>query len=400
MILFEFSPTGYTGSFRATSFVKYLRNFGWEPIIVTVEQDKSFGYLYSNDFYDPNYPQDLKIYRTKVLKKFFINEWGFRWLPYLIPKLIKVIKQEKPDLLFITCPPYYELLAGYLIKKWFGIPYILDYRDGWLIGWSYDDGHFRPRLSIKGHVQDFVVPIYIQSLILKEAERAIFVSDLLRDRYISRFPNLPKNKFQTITNGFDPDDFIPLEPKKNDKFTIVYTGRFHNFRNASPFLMAFKGLSQQAELSNNIQFIHVGPFDNNLMESVKQLKLESFVSFVGMVPHRKALSYIKGADLLLLINGLKESLPGKLFDYLGSQKPILILGLSDGEIYKATKDLGNCFFFENKETNIEFIKKAIQMIYNGKNCNHQSDPEEIKIYDRKYLTGLLSNTFEEILKKK
>ncbi len=402
MILFEFSPTGYTGSFRATSFVKYLRHFGWEPIIITVEQDNNYGYLYANEFKDPNYPQDLKIYRTKVLKKFFINEWGFRWLPYLIPKLIKVIKQEKPDLVYITCPPYYELLVGYIIKKWFGIPYILDYRDGWLIGWSYDEINFSSnKKSLKGHLQDIIIAKQIQSHILANASRAIFVTDTLKQSYIDFFPNIPKNKFITITNGLDFEEVKSVRPKELKKFTILLTGRIQRSNSFNLFLQALNEIIEQYPvLSENIQFLHIGPLDNWALELTRAFKLGRCTSYLGMKAHYEAISYAKGANLLLVQEGTKQAIPVKLLEYLVCKKPILVLATEGGETEKIAKSFPACCYVESIKENVPRIKEIIMDIYNNNRViNLKPEYKKLSAFSRKSLTSSLSKVFDEAIIK-
>ena len=139
MLATYFPPAGGVSTFRITKFVKYLGRFNWEPIVLTVKAEH---YIESNFVIDnsllKDIPSDLKIYRTKIGRKSLVlksllNGLPTRWLKILFKSIGNIIKIEKPDLLFATGDPFFPLLIGPFARRFFGLKYIIDFRDPWML---------------------------------------------------------------------------------------------------------------------------------------------------------------------------------------------------------------------------------------------------------------------------
>src|SRR5665648_76921 len=100
MIAQYFPPAGGVGTFRVTKFVKYLRDFGWEPVVLTVSKTCYPKSVWLDYDLEKDIPDGVHIYRTNIGWSHFINDDGIRWLSFLLASAFKVIKKEQPNLIY------------------------------------------------------------------------------------------------------------------------------------------------------------------------------------------------------------------------------------------------------------------------------------------------------------
>jgi hypothetical protein len=127
-----FPPAGGVGTFRVTKFVKFLRRHDWDPIVLTVapEYYAADGWPQDTSLLN-DLPEDLKIYRTKIMRARPFKDPGIRWLPFLFIRMINVLHTEKPDLIYMTGDPFIPLVAAPLLQRIKYFKYIIDLRDPW-----------------------------------------------------------------------------------------------------------------------------------------------------------------------------------------------------------------------------------------------------------------------------
>jgi len=436
IITYLFPPLGGVGVQRTIKFVKYLPNYGWQPIVLTVKKPE---YWIEDPSLETEIPKTAKVYRTasfeleklhniiknlletlsakiekflfkKInlinaidwrLKKFFstINSWLFipdrkiGWLPFAMLRGWWIIKKEKIDVIFTTSPPNSVHLIGYLLKKLTGKPLVVDFRDPWTQGI-----YWNPVTEIHKKIEEFM-----ENAILRSADKVISVLGDIGNDLMTKYSLLDsKRKFITIPNGFDPDDFKVNVNPKNSKFTITYTGVFYGRQTPLYFLNALRELiDERKEIEKEIQVIFVGKLSNFYKDKIKQLSLNKIVKYVGYVPHQKSIEFILNSDVLLLIIGSGEGsdriYTGKIFEYLAANKPILAL-IPEGaaaNLIALTKS-GVVVPPEN----VGSIKQAIYNLYLRHKVGDlkvDSDRSLIQKYDRKKLTKDLADVFEGIL---
>ena len=389
MIAQHFPPAGGVGGFRVTKFVKYLRHFDWEPVVLTVREDCYPGSVWLDHDLERDIPAGVRIYRTQIWRSKIINDVGIRWLPFLIPALIKVIRGERPHLLYLTGGPFFPLITGPLMRALFRLPYVIDLRDPWRLA-----HRGTPLRGVKAHL-GLLLTHLAEPIVVKYAAKVICATEQLRKEYREKYSHLPSWKFVTITNGYDPDDFDGLLPKQFRQFTIVYTGKFRRseaFHDPSPVFQALRILQNRGI---NVRFCHVGLIEEEVMSLAKKLEIESSVECVGPHPHAEALSYAMGADLLLVIGSdRKMGLPVKMFDYIGCDRPILVVCNKDEEMIDVARKIPNAMLVVSKDPRV--IAEAIEKVYHGwrKSEHAQND---VQVFHRRTLTGLLAKVFDEVL---
>lgn len=392
MIINEFPPTGESGVQRPLKFLKYLDRAGYKTHVITPQEAVK-------DVLDTTLvseiPASAQVYKThswgikaknlskieniryQSTKKKESLKWRFiktindlifpidkqiGWIPFAYSQAVQIIKKEKIRNIYITAYPYSAFLIGVMLKLRFGnkIFFLADYRDSW---------GFEPLLENKVNKYRLLIMRWCDKVVLKKSDYIISVTKPILDDYISHFPFV-KAKTSLITNGYDDDDFINLKAKVFKKKTIVYMGKFYNFKgNPNAFLNALSAYRE--EMNEDIEFIHIGTAYQELFDFV-ECNNYSFYKYLGYKSHQEALEYCLGADYLLLcINDDPESkyvYSGKLFEYIRLGKPIIGLVPLDGIVSDLIKEYSLGIVASiNNETEIynsllEFDKQEIKQI--------------------------------------
>ncbi|GAB5408683.1 MAG: hypothetical protein BalsKO_10480 [Balneolaceae bacterium] len=220
---------------------------------------------------------------------------------------------------------------------------------------------------------------------------------------IESHPELKLN-LKIIPHGYDPEDFnqevISTFRYKEERLNFLYSGLFYESNQPDTFLRAVKSLVEESpEVEEKIHFHFQGGLDKRIKKLIAKLNLEKLVSDYGYIPHNEAVNNLKKADLLWMISNFSKELQqiksGKLFEYIGSEKPIIGL-VHEGEArslldnYKAG--------YTASPLNIEEIKVVLsECISHWKGGNLPVPSREIvNTFNRRILTEKLSSIFNVI----
>ncbi|GAX61868.1 glycosyltransferase [Candidatus Scalindua japonica] len=432
MIAYYFPPFGGVPVQRTIKFVKYLPKYGWHPLVLTVRD--GYDHFHPNDPSLINkIPDEVEVIRTreigtiarvvkflnrktkkgtnktskkalftkKILKlrKLLYNTLWFpdeknSWAPSTFIKGLRLLAKEDISIIYVSGYPWSAFLVGNFLSMLGGVPLILDFRDAWTLN---------PR-----KLWDNWLHRLWEGVVLRQASKAIFATNTMRKDYIDRYPWIEKEKFITITNGYDHDDFNHSRLKKrvDDKLLITFTGTFND--NVPPsdidqspyyFLQGLSKLFKEKNVSSIIRVYFVGDFGKNNETFVKEMGLENVVELKGHVSHDKSLQYQAEADLLLLViytcERSKSVLTGKLFEYIGARKPILAL-VPEGE----AKDLivKDRLGITVDPRDIDGIKDSILDFYEKWKDNKLKFEENNNVfekYEMRVLTKKLVDVIEE-----
>ena len=388
IIAHYFPPAGGVGTFRVTKFVKYLREFGWEPVVLTVRENYYPNNVWLDHGLEKDIPEGVKIYRTKVWHTRIINDEGIRWLPFLLSAVVKVIREEHPDLVYFTGGPFFPLITGPLIRFLFRLPYVVDLRDPWKLA-----KRVLPARGIKTHLGHLLSNM-AEPFVLRHAAKVICVTGRMCEEYKQEYSGFV-DKFVLITNGYDPNDFKGIIPKQYNEFTIVYTGKFRRseaFHNPATLFQAMKILRQRGI---RVRFIHVGAREEEVIRLAESAGVKEDVEFTGAKPHDEALSYAMGGNLLLALgSNRKMGLPVKMFDYMGCRKPWLAIGCKGEEMLAVAAEIPHAIVLE--DPNPQTIATAVEGVYSGRQKMARGKSIEEK-YHRRNLTAILAGVLNSIL---
>lgn len=413
MIISEFPPVGESGVQRPLKFLKYLDKAGWDTYVVT---PRRLPKTVLDESLCREIPVHAKIYRTASLgisgssgERFsaiktslgssqntlmklkacllrglnhvlFPLDKQIGWVPYALLKAAWLIHRKKIKNVYITAFPYSAFLVGIYLKKIFGsrIRWVADYRDTWQFEQLLQDSPAWRHRIIR----------HWDEKVLRTCDRAIFVTDYIRDLYVRAYPWLEK-KSNTITNGYDEDDFVGIKAQNWDKFTLLFMGKL-NFLATSDPRPLLQALSHWQE--TEFQLLHIG----SLSEEVKAVTSKyEFFHYQGYKSHREALEYALGADVnLILLNDTEHAagiITGKMFELLRLGKPILALGPDKG-IAKDMLESSNAGLYASVH-NEDAILKALQKLKREPSL-FKADNSVIKAFSREKLCTELIKLYE------
>lgn len=366
---------------RYLKFARYLPDFDIEPIILTV---KNPTYPIQDPSLEKEVPEGLKVYKSKTLEPFgiyaglsgekaesvkptielegetirsklgswvraniFIPDARAGWLLTAKKKAEDLIKKYQIDTIITTGPPHSVHFIGKHLQQKYNIRWLADFRDPWSQVYY---NQLLPRTNTAEQVDE-----KLEKSVLTQADEVIVVSQSQAED----FRKIVERGYRVITNGFDPADFnaIKTNPKPTSYVLIRHVGNIGEAAIPITFLEALKEL--QGDIEFRVEFI--GDIHKKLPELVKKLGLQNTVFFEDYQPHHIALEKMCESDILLLsipdVEHIKHIITGKLFEYIGSGRPVLMLGPTDGdaaEILYEEKAGYSCGF-----DNIETIKKTL-----------------------------------------
>ncbi|MGY0406916.1 MAG: glycosyltransferase family 4 protein [Polaribacter sp.] len=415
IITYYWPPAGGSGVQRWLKFVKYLQDFGIEPIVYTVDNAK-----YPKEdvsllaeipegitvLKQPIWnPQNVIFWKKKRMQKegisnvssnkflsflrgnFFIPDPKLFWVKPSVKFLQKYITKNKIETIISTGPPHSMHLIALKLKKKNNFKWIADFRDPWTN--LYYNNDFRQRNFAKNKNSK------LETTVLETADLVVTVSNSLQNYFSKKAKNVA-----VITNGFD-DEILQTESLTLDKkFTISYIGLLPKQSNPKLFLKVIQKLIQKNSAFKNDVMLHfIGDISDEVRQEVLHLGLLENTNFKGYVSHQKAIFYQKKAQvLLLLIPNVKNSkgiLTGKLFEYLTSKRPILALGQEDGDLSEILQETnaGMVINYENEEKITAEIQRLYQLFKEG---NLTVDSKNIAQYHRRELTKKLAFIIKQL----
>lgn len=410
MIAHQFPPIGGSGVQRTVKFVKYLRNFDYEPIILT--RDASNAALKDETLLS-DIPKGIKVVRTnacdfaalpgifkyfgKVVNKLLIPDSERVWQHFARKQALDAVKDNKIDVIYTTSAPYSDHLLGVYLKKHYPeIPLVCDFRDEW----TNNPYHVRKGLRAKiERDQEKMVLKYADCLI---TNTPVMLSNFLRDN-----PET-KGKFYVIPNGYDDEDFVGMEDIKpaNARFTLTYTGLLYGKRKPDNFFEALKKAIDEGSVDKSkINVRLIGNYKVDQLQAViDSYNLSDVVALMPYMRHRECLLELVKSDALLLIEpsgpGAEAFYTGKVFEYMNTQRPILASIPERGAAAQLITDTKTGLVSDFND--IETTKKNLIHLYNcWDNGTNPINPviEEVKKFERKELTKALVEVLNNSFKK-
>lgn len=419
VIAYYFPPMGLSGVQRTLKFVKYLKNYGWEPIVITTadvayfahddslqkELDETGIRVIRVSGTDPNSllskKGTVKIPSEFVRKSFnrlsqifFIPDNKLSWSKVAYKKSIELLSNEHFDCVFISGPPFSQFDVFSEIKKTHNIPLILDYRDLWV------DNQFSFYLT-PFHKSYHKRKEYKA---LKAADRIIVTNRRIKEKLINDYKFLSFDEVFIIPHGFDPADFSNIETikKSNDRMLLNYSGLFYEYITPKYFLNAFKKLLiENSSVAENIRLAFVGLLGKENRKLIRDLQLEPYVTEYGYVDHTQTIQKLIMSDILWFMVGNGKSAStissGKLYEYFGTKKPIIAC-LPEGALKTAAAEYKAAFITE--PDNIEQIKNILIEVYNLYKKGKLPTPDEkyVESFRRDLLTEQLSKQMNKVLR--
>lgn len=410
----QFPPMGGSGVQRTLKFVKYLPEFGIEPIVVT----KKYNGQLLDETLLKEIPKDLKVYRLKAYETVenrsifrlpikFIGtrlippDGEYFWYYFNRKKVADILRKENIDCIYSTSYPYSGHLLGLYLKREFPhIKWIVDFRDEWTNNPYYIDDFFKKLKYNRERKQE--------AQVTNECDFLITNSKFMLDNFIKDTPKL-KNHSTYIPNGYDEEDFSGLINKRDggEKFVITHTGSLYGKRNLTEFLEGLKiAIDENGVDKEKLEIRLVGNVYKSIAEKyAEKYNLEGKIKALGYMNHRDSIQMLYNSDILLLIigtvKGAENFYSGKIFEYIRADRPILAIAPEKGAAAEVILETNTGTVVD--PDNIRGISDAIIKYYRqweNSKIEHNPNWDRVQKYSRKSQAGELAQIIKSLNKAK
>ena len=416
IITYYWPPAGGPGVQRWLKFVKYLPEFGLEPIVYIPENPS---YPIIDKTLKDELPEEITILkqpirepfklanmlskkRAKTISKgviprqdkqnvidklmlyvrgnFFIPDARKGWVAPSVKFLSKYIAENDIKTIITTGPPHSLHLIGLRLKEAQPVKWIADFRDPWTtIG--YHKQLKLTKSSASKHKS-------LENAVVNGADQVLVTSEVTK----KEFQLITEKPIHVITNGHDlkPAEKVELDKK----FTMAHIGSLLSERNPRILWEVLKELvSENPAFSEAFQLELIGTVSEEVLDTIREHDLFDHVKVLGYVSHEDAIKYQRRSQVLLLIEidskDTKCIIPGKLFEYMVSNRPILALGPEGSDIADILAETKTGKYFDYSDR--ELLKSTIITYFERyKQGELLSDCVNTEKYSRRELTRTLA----------
>lgn len=416
IITYYWPPAGGPGVQRWLKFVKYLPDFNVQPIVYIPENPtypiidnglqsevSEKAIILKNkikepyglaSFFGKNKTKKISsgIIPNKKKQSFverillwvrgniFIPDARFLWVKPSVHYLKKYIEENQIDTIVTSGPPHSLHLIGSQLKRELGVKWFADFRDPWTtIGY-----HKALKLSSYAEKKHKA----LEKEVLNSADTIIVTSKTTK----AEFQAITSKPIEVITNGYDVEKVT--KQTLDEKFTLAHIGSFLSDRNPKILWQAIQELTKEnMDFKNDFQLKLLGATSQEVLDTINEFQLGDFVLNLGYVSHQEAVEHQRKSQVLLLIEinseDTKSIIPGKVFEYIVSERPIVAIGPKDSDFAEiiTSTNTGVFFTYDEKEK-----LKSVLLNYYGlfKNNNLKVHAVGLQQYSRKSLTEKLA----------
>lgn len=432
IISYYWPPTGGSGVQRWVKFAKYLPLEGWQPVIYTPENPEQ---LAVDASLEAEVPAETEIIKTRIIEPYELYKKVLRrsghskeavevnpvnaqnksllqkaamwvrgnlfrpdprclWIRPSVRFLKKYLEEHPVDLIVSTGPPQSMHMIGLKLARETGLPWITDFRDPWTKIFYFK--HLAMTTTTERWHQK------MEKKVLDEASAVVAVSPLVQQE----FQAMTDTPVELITNGFDECDF-PAEkctdayggPDRD--FVITHTGLFAADGNPTVLwdVLAEKCRSD-ADFAGKLKIKLIGKTDDQILKALKDRGLGDMTIDMGYQPHSIAVEQQREASVLILPlrkePEYKAVLPGKLFEYLASQRPVLGIGQPDGAMSMILEEArtGIVLDWDDKEGLAGYIDQCWNKHLEGRLTTEGAD---LSRFTRRSTAHQMADLFENII---
>ena len=412
IITYYWPPAGGPGVQRWLKFVKYLPDFGIQPIVYVPENptypivdeklvkevsDKAI--ILKHTIFEPY--QLASLFSKNKTKKIssgiipnqkkqsfldktflwirgnlFIPDARVFWVKPSVAFLEKYIVENTIDTIVTSGPPHSLHLIGLELKQKLNLKWFADFRDPWTtIG--YHKSLRLSRFAAKKHKT-------LERQVLNTADTIIVTSKTTK----TEFEAITSKPISVITNGYDTEEVG--KQTLDLKFSLAHIGSFLSERN--PLILwesLVELITEIPDFKSHLEIKLIGAVSQEVLETIQQFGLNVYLNNLGYVSHVEAIAHQRKSQVLILIEinsaDTKSIIPGKLFEYMVSNRPIIAIGPRDSDFSEIITNTNTGVFFDYSEK--MKLKSVILDFYNqfleGK---LQSNGVSLQNYSRRNLT--------------
>ena len=417
IITYYWPPAGGPGVQRWLKFVKYLPDYGIHPIVY-IPENPSYPMLDSTLIAE--IPEKITILKQPIKEpyrfaeflskksskaissgvipkeqkqnliqqimlyvrgNYFIPDARNAWVVPSVKYLSEYIQKEKIETVITTGPPHSLHLIGLQLKEQCDIKWIADFRDPWTtIGY-----HKKLKLSVKSAIKHTNLEVKV----LTTADHITVTSENTKKEFAKK----TKQSISVITNGYDYQQ-LP-KATKDQKFSLSHIGSLLSERNPKVLWKVLGELILENEdFKQEFVLRLIGVVSDDVLHEIHQFVPKNKIDIVGYVNHKEAVMHQRQSRMLLLIEidseDTKAIIPGKLFEYLVADTPIIAVGPEDSDVEQIIRstNTGRYFYYDAEA---ELKAHLLSSFMDFKNSTLATHPIGLQQYSRKALTKKLAD---------
>jgi glycosyltransferase involved in cell wall biosynthesis len=416
-ISYFWPPSGKASLQWPLKIIKHLPTFGWLPSVLTVEEDT---FTQKDDTFLIEIPNVVKVVRAKSYEPFnvykriigkrkdeqliasetiskknnslahrlsiwirmnlFIPDARVGWYFPAVKTGSDLLNKDKVNAIVTIGPPHTTHLVGKKLSAGFNIPHIPVFIDPWT-DISYYRNLERSKIAVS-------IDRRLERSVLENASAIVFVTETMKNDYANKYPQI-KDKSTVLYWGYSEEDFSSLSPgslpkKEGNEEVILHAGNIFDHQNPKLF---WQTLKNEIDNGRKLKMVFIGTVSPEIKQAIRESGIESHTKFKGFLPYREMLKEMTKASYLLVCATESRHVPGKLFEYLRADKPIIAFGDGNEEVKNILTEANAGMMFSYSESGEEFFRA-------GKSL--KTNTELVKDFERKQISEEMSEILNAI----
>lgn len=413
-ITYYWPPSGKASLHWPLKIIKHLPNYGWLPLVLTVDEDT---FSQQDSTFNKDIPEEVKVVRAKSYEPFdvykrltgkdkdeqliasetiskknkslthrlsiwirmnlFIPDARVGWYFPSVKMGSGLLRKEKIDAIVSIGPPHTTHLVGKKLASKFKLPHVPVFIDPWT-----DIAYYK---EFKRNSLTRKIDNHLEKLVLQNSKAIVFVTKTMCIDYEKKYPSI-ENKTNVLYWGFSEEEFQGIEQKikSDDEKVIVHAGNIFSYQNPIGFWQQIK---KEIDAGNKLKLKFIGTVDPTIVESINNAGIAKYTEYLGFVPYKQMLEEICNADFLLVCATEPRHVPGKLFEYLRAGKPIIAFGNDNNEVREILTNANAGMMFGYDDSGKEFFRSY---------SNMKTSMEFVKEFERKEISKEISNLLLKI----
>lgn len=410
IITYYWPPSGGIGVHRCLKFAKYLRNFGWEPIVYTA---KNAQYPYYDETNYEHIPEGITILKHPIREpynmfkiasgrkissamnnpvhvrdkktwidnlaiwirgNFFIPDARKLWIKPSIKYLSKWLSKNHVDAILSDGPPHTNTVIACKLAKKFNIPWLADFQDPW----TQVDYYKLLKLTALAHSKH----LRMEKETLTTAKKTTIASPTWK----RDLEKIGAKNVDVIFWGYDEDEFKNAIQKLDTKFTITHAGMAGFDRLPDVLLQVLGDMKKEnPQFGEHLEIQLPGMIDYSITKTIKENNIFENTWLPGTISRPEVINRTVNSQILLLLLNKAENadgrIPGKLFEYMRANRPILCLGPNTSDVKKIVDitGSGNSFEYDDYEKIRSFLDEKYKMFLKKSNFILQTDIQQYSV---------------------
>lgn len=380
-ITYFWPPSGKATIHWPLGIIKHLPGLGWQPLVLTANEDtfsqKDESLLRE---VDPNLEvfaastvEPFSIYRRLLGKEkntpltaseaiskvnrgirhrltvwirmnLFIPDARVGWYWNAVRKGKQILQTENIQAIVSIGPPHTTLLVGKKLSDVSGIPHLPVFIDPWV-----DIPYYR---GFKRSKPTLVIDRHFERSVLEKASRAVFVTESMKTDYETKYPQI-KNKSHVLYWGYNEEAFQSYTPRQPENVEILlHAGNIFDHQNPKKL---WRTLRDEIDKGRNLRLVFIGTVSPGVQQCIEEAGLSDRTEFKGFLPYQAMVDEMSKASYVLVCASDRRHVPGKLFEYLRSGKPIIAFGDDNEEVKKILEEANAGMIFPSTSSGKEFF---------------------------------------------